>query len=191
MSRIVVNVATGHYVKGQRRLLDSLGGTGAIRWTDELPEGSPTHKDVPYAFKAYALEWARKNGYTQILWTDASIVALKSLDTIWDYSAEHGVWFANNGWNNAQWTCDAAYPLLFPLPLDDEPRAPEWKGSDTRGLELRTLEVARRVNSRVPHVVATAFAIDLNHKNGQTLVEQQRRASRLRIKNRRRTVRTS
>ena len=73
------------------------------QWRDALPDDSPTHAEVPYAFKAHAINRMRNDGYKQILWADASIVALKALNPIWNYAAEHGVWLANNGWNNAQW----------------------------------------------------------------------------------------
>lgn len=147
MRRLVVNVSTGRYVKGQERLTESLAlyGEDYKIWRDAYPPGSPTHEEMPYAFKARALWDALKKDCSLLLWADASIVALKPLQPIWDYAQEHGVWMADNGWNNAEWTADSAYPILFPT---------------------QELEDARNLNRQIRHVVATTFAIDAGNVTG-------------------------
>lgn len=161
MNRVVVNVATGaHYLKGQHRLTEALAllGEDYQVWPDKLPPGSPAHSEIPYAFKAYALEQARKSGYTLLMWADASIVPIAPLDPIFQYAEQHGVWLADNGWSNAQWTCDAAYPDLF---VDNG-----WG-----------IDFAREKNRKIKHVVATTFAIDVQHPKGALfLVEYMRLA---------------
>jgi hypothetical protein len=146
MNRIVVNVATGRYVKGQERLTEALATLGEDYrvWRDELPPGSPTHQETPYAFKAWALEAARLSGHTLMLWCDASIVPIAPLDPIFQYAEAHGVWLADNGWKNSQWTCDAAYGDLFDVDRED----------------------FRELNRKIKHVVATAFALDVMHPKG-------------------------
>lgn len=147
MKKTVVNVATGAFVRGQERLTEKLAELGEdyLIFRNELPPGSPTHELVPYAFKSYALQEAATRGAKLLLWADASIVPIRSLDPIWDYTKEHGVWFADNGWNNAQWTCDAAYkPLLGTNPTEE----------------------IRRVNRGIKHVVATTFALYLDDPRG-------------------------
>ena len=95
MFRAVVNVATGeHYRKGQARLarildfdLDILDlDTDLLLWEDlphldegdntaiyQIPAAWPSHRDKPYAFKAYALETAAQRGYDLLLWIDAAV----------------------------------------------------------------------------------------------------------------------
>lgn len=152
--RCIVNVATGeHYGRGQTRLLQSphLGDAGVLAYRDVLPQGCPRHEDRPYAFKAYAMQEAWKRGYSSIMWCDACILPQRSLEPIWEHAAEHGVWLSRNGWDNDQWTADHAYRYLFPNMNYDE---------------------ARKLNRQIPHVVATAFAVDLSHPNGRSFLKQ-------------------
>ena len=87
--RAIVNVASDSWVKGQERLTAKLAefGEDYVIWRDALPEGCPPHRTrgklgaptgcVPYAFKPYALNWASLQGYTSLLWCDASIVPIR------------------------------------------------------------------------------------------------------------------
>lgn len=164
MSRCIVSVATDSYVRGQERLVSELMKQGQCHmgWTNTLPAGSPPHRPrgicgapehlcVPYAFKAYALKAAAAEGYTTLLWCDACIVPVRSLVPLWERIERDGYWFAPCGWNNAQWTCDEAYRWLFP----DSP-----------------LEPARSINSTIPHVVATAFGLDISSEIGCTFLSE-------------------
>jgi hypothetical protein len=136
MSRCVVNVATGRFVIGQNRLA-SLLTVPLVKWTDNLPVASPAHKDVPYAFKAYALAEAGRE-YTTLLWADACIVP-RDLTPLFERIEREGYWMSRNGWMNSEWTADSAYA---------------------------DLKVTREENARIPHVVATAFGISLRHFKG-------------------------
>jgi hypothetical protein len=161
-NRAVVNVATGaHYIKGQERLTEALAELDEdyMVWRDTLPPDSPTHQNVPYAFKAFALEAARKKGHTLLMWADASIVPIAKLDPIWEYAEAHGVWLADNGWRNSQWTCDLAYPELFSY-LD------YTVIHNLTDVEDEVLECLKKMNRTIKHVVATAFALDLAHPKG-------------------------
>jgi hypothetical protein len=151
MSRCVVNVATGRYVKGQARLLGTLGEP-FLAWTDPAQIGAPSHQERPYAFKAYALQAAVRQGYTQLLWADACIVPnYCPLDRIWEHAKKHGVWLSKNGYWNYEWTAAEAYGPLGVTPEE---------------------------NKRIQHVVATAFAVDLEHPKGREfLAEYYRLAS--------------
>lgn len=164
----VVNVATGdHYLKGQARLVAALAGREnrpALRTWQRIPGNWPSHADEPYAFKAYALQHVADLGYTKLLWCDACIVPTGPLDRIWAYAAEHGAWMSHNGYSNYTWTADSAYPDLFPELTES-------------GIK----HIAREVNRGIPHVVATAFALDLHHPNGRAfLAEYYRLASETR-----------
>ena len=141
--RCVVNVATGRYVIGQRRL-ESLLSVPLVKWADSLPEFSPTHAEVPYAFKAWALHAACKQGFTTLLWADACIVPL-DLTQLFERIERDGYWMGRNGdWTNEEWTADSAY---------------------------KDLGITREHN-QIPHVVATAFGISLNHRLGVSFLEE-------------------
>lgn len=157
--RAVFNVATGpHYLRGQSRLMAWLEkfacGAQVIGWRDSLPPGSPSHQQNPYAFKAYALQHAMTNRArpTTLLWADASILPIRSLQPLWERIERDGYWISNNGWTNDQWTCDAAYPMLFP--------------------EAISLADAYRLNGQIPHVVATTFGISLDHPKGREFLAE-------------------
>ena len=155
--RAIVNVASDSWVKGQERLTAKLAefGEDYVIWRDALPEGCPPHRTrgklgaptgcVPYAFKPYALNWASLQGYTSLLWCDACILPIQPLGGLWAKIEEDGIWFARNGYMNYEWTADSAYADLF----------------HEKELEINGLEACKAMNRTIPHVVATAFGLDL------------------------------
>ena len=166
MRRCVVNVATGSYVRGQERLTEKLASMGVdyVHFRDRLPAGSPSHRDVPYAFKAYALEAAMLQGYTTLLWADACILPVKPLDELFERIERDGYWIGNNGWTNYEWTADSAYPDLFPG---------EWNLAHSGNKHMtaeRCLEDLRILNRKIPHVVATTFGVSLNQPRGKAIL---------------------
>jgi len=109
MSRVIINIATGAYIRGQERLrttLDEFNDTQLLAWTDESQIGSPTQKLNPYAFKIYAFEHALKNGYKQILWVDASVYAVRNLKPIWDTIKNEGYIMQYAGHLVGRWAND-------------------------------------------------------------------------------------
>jgi hypothetical protein len=155
MRRCIVNVATGHYVIGQRRLRDSpyIDPAEILTWADVMPPHSPSHLDVPYAFKAHAMRVAAEGGSDLVLWADACILPLRPLDRLWQQIETDGHWICRNGWANAEWTCDAAYPYLGVTPED---------------------------NWQIPHVVATAFGLNLRHPTGRAAMDEYLRLAQTR-----------
>lgn len=156
MRRAICCVATTpRYQKGMKRLANAvIEEVFAKRdiwraWNVE-PEGCPTHAQIPYAFKAYALKDVAHDA-DLLLWADASILPIRSLEPLWERIERDGYWFANNGWRNDQWTADSAYPDLFP---DD------------------TYDVARAVNSHIPHVVATSFGLNVKSEIGREFLNE-------------------
>jgi hypothetical protein len=149
MMRAVVNVATGHYAVGQERLGALLAAnhpdTLLFHWKDRMPAGCPDHHRVPYAFKAFAMKEVAGLGCKQLLWADSCIVPAQSLEPIWEHAREHGVWLSRNGWWNAEWTAESAYA---------------------------DLGVTKAENWNIPHVVATTFAVDLDHANGRAFLDE-------------------
>lgn len=144
--RCIVNVATGHFVIGQQRLLASPHLCADTRvWTNELPPGSPTHEAKPYAFKSHAL-MAVADEYPLLLWCDACIKPARSLEPLWERIERDGYWIAaNDGWDNWQWTAQAAY----------EP-----------------LKLTEKENRHIPHVIGGAFGVDTRTKIGRNILDE-------------------
>lgn len=155
MSRCVVNVAIGgrnqqKYIVGQERLRNQLKGETLRFYTNGYPVGCPEHKDIPYAFKAYALKEASAYA-TTLLWCDSCIVlGDRPLEELWEKIERDGYWISRNGWTNYEWTAESAYRDLFP----------------TFGLES-----AKDANRRIPHVIATAFGFTLGWTGARFLDE--------------------
>lgn len=145
--RCIINVATGGYVRGQQRLRNSPFAVDAsvVMFKDVMPPGSPSHYDIPYAFKAWALRDAIECGHLLLLWADASIVPIASLDPLWDRIEREGYWIERNGWRNSEWTAISAYEALDITPGE---------------------------NACIPHVVATAFGINVSHPKGYRIFSE-------------------
>ena len=168
MTRAVVNVATDSWVKGQARLMASpfLGeGTTRVVYHNCFPAGCPPHRQrghlgaplaecVPYAFKAYAMKEASAR-HDLLLWCDACVVPIRSLEPLWERIERDGYWMGVNGYTNYEWTADSAYPVLF------------------QEIDIScTLEQAREQNRNIPHVVATAFGLNVRHPKGKRFLDE-------------------
>ncbi len=111
MKKCVVSFAdTKFYQDKMKRLEDSLKGNfdGAfLGFTDVNQIGSPPHKEIPYAFKPYAIQKAIDMGYDLILWLDSPVVAIKSIEPVFDHIESNGyVFFNNYGHPLGKWTND-------------------------------------------------------------------------------------
>ena len=112
--RAVVSLATKSRSEGLldlERSLDDAGFRGArLIWRPgEWPAGAPAHEDVPFAFKAFCLEEARRRGHGAALWVDADAVVVGSLDPLFEQIEEHGyVLFDNRNYRLGQWASDEA-----------------------------------------------------------------------------------
>lgn len=101
----------GWHPKGVQRLkntllFDEVFKFDTITWTDAYPPDSPTHYQTPYAFKAFAFEYAKKLGYDIVLWLDSSIYAKHSIQPIIDQIKHDGHFMLKNGWKAGEWLCD-------------------------------------------------------------------------------------
>ncbi len=120
--RCVVNFAkaapwpNAWYPAGQKRLQRSLQDVGwkggALFYNEEMQVGAPSHRLAPYAFKLGAINQAVKEGYTTVLWADASVFAIQPLDPIFEHIEKHGHVFFMAGFNCAQWTNDRTLDLM-------------------------------------------------------------------------------
>jgi hypothetical protein len=166
MTRAIVNVATGPYVKGQERLKLAIAEMTQVRDKADLvqchtwqtiPSDWPTHQQKPYAFKAYALHESERYA-DLLLWCDACILPVKSLEPLWERIERDGYWMSRNGWTNYEWTADSAYRDLFSSEI-----LADYKTSRVQLEEL---------NKTIPHVVATAFGINVKHPKGAAFLKE-------------------
>jgi hypothetical protein len=102
----------GWYAQGVRRLERSLvfegWGGNILTWKDDYPPNSHRHEDFPYYMKIAAFEEALRQGYTHILWVDASFWAVKRPDKMFDIINDQGYYFFSSGYNLAQSVNDNA-----------------------------------------------------------------------------------
>lgn len=147
LRRAIVSVGTDRYEYGIDRLVDEVQRfcpDVQFNFWKQMPDGAPPQKEKPYAFKAYALAEAAKVN-DLLLWCDASIHILGSLERLWKKIEDEGYWLALNGWTNYEWTADSAYEDLFPgVPIEE----------------------ARELSKLFPQVVATSFGLNLRHPKG-------------------------
>ncbi len=122
MSRCIVNVATDRFVPLQERLVKSLAAAGyrdsLLAWRDGLPPGSPGHRDVPYAFKLYAIEEAAGRGHTSVLWLDAPCVAVRPFGPVFERIEREGHLLVTGGERLGNWAGDACL-AAFGIPRDE------------------------------------------------------------------------
>lgn len=111
----VVSVGIGKwYPRGLTRQADSLAGqpVDVVHWSGALPPNSPSHYDNPYAFKLHAISDARRQGYEQVFWLDASIWAIRPLAPLLALLSQRGYLLWNAGWSVGQWCTDAGLERL-------------------------------------------------------------------------------
>jgi len=61
-----------------------------ISWENLYPEGSPTHQQVPFAFKPFCFYEALKRGYQLILWMDSSILIKQPIEPLFELIERDG-----------------------------------------------------------------------------------------------------
>lgn len=85
---------------------NTLAGTEVRRG---LPNGCPTHKEVPYGFKPWLFKEAYDLGYRKILWMDSTICMVRNPKAIFDRMSRDGyVAFHNIGHDLKHYISDAA-----------------------------------------------------------------------------------
>lgn len=102
---IVVNFATGHYLRGQHRLATSLYKAGASGlFFDKYHDiGSPSHQVSPYEFKLHSIRKAFEQDDI-VLWADASMWLVGDLSKIEEIIKKDGYFFTEAGHYTARWT---------------------------------------------------------------------------------------
>ena len=114
MKKCVVSFANGpgHYLTAMKRLEKSFKDVGfdgdCLMFSSYEEIGSPTHQEVPYAFKAYSIKKAIELDYDLILWADSVVHASKSVAPVFDHIEKYGyLFFDNIGWTIGDYTSDA------------------------------------------------------------------------------------
>jgi hypothetical protein len=112
MSNVIIcSGVGGWYPKGVERLEQSLKDVGwggsVLTWKDEYPPGSPPHQANPYAFKLFALEEARRQGFRNVLWCDSSVWATKNPEPVFSIIQNQGYYLWECGYMCNSWTNDA------------------------------------------------------------------------------------
>ncbi len=172
--RCVVNFAkaapwpNAWYPAGQKRLQRSLQDVGwkdgALFFNNELQVNSPSHNVAPYAFKMGCLNEAVKQGYTTLLWADASVFAIKPIEPIFEHIEHHGHIFFMAGFNCAQWTNDRALDILG-VTRDEAEKMPMYMAL-CFGLDLRK-DRSRIFLERLSHYALNTDALRGSWENGR------------------------
>lgn len=141
-NKVIVSVGVGSwFAKGIDRFEKTAREHGYdgdfLVWKNGYPEGSPTHQQVPYAFKTLAMLEAIEQRYDSALWVDAAIVVIKPLDALWEQIERDGYWIPLNGWDTGQWCADRA---------------------------LDPLGITRDQAFDIPHAMACAMGFDLRDR---------------------------
>lgn len=105
------------YTKGIKRMEQSLKDVGFdgdfFCFTNILDISSPSHDDVPYAFKPCAIKKVKDMGYDLVLWMDAPVYATKSLDALFKHiEMEGSLFFDNLGYSIGDFTSDECLRLF-------------------------------------------------------------------------------
>jgi hypothetical protein len=171
LTRAVVNVAsTPHTQKGQARLMAALESLGENTYYmarhymarhEQQFGNSPLHSQIPYAFKSYALAFARDEGAETLIWADACILPIRSLEPVWEKIERDGYLLMNNGFSNYEWTADSAYPDFFARMYGKEDRA--WPSR---------IEALRAINQGIPHTVGGFFGLSMRHELGRAFLAE-------------------
>lgn len=117
MKPCIVNVGISHwYPKGTARLLESLRNVGYtgdhLVFTEHFPSGSPSHEEVPYHFKTFAMLQAMGMGYDVLLWVDSSIWAAQPIVPLLERIQQEQYMIWNCGFSVGQWCTDAALDIM-------------------------------------------------------------------------------
>ncbi len=115
----IINFADekGNYLKGQKRLAESLskqgyqGNVHLFQSHTQIP-GCRPHHEVKYGFKTHAIKMMRDMGYDVVLYVDASIWAVRNVMPCLQHIYEKGHLFEKTGHSLGQWCNDYTLGVL-------------------------------------------------------------------------------
>jgi len=171
MKRTLVTLGTEpYYSVGVKRMYESVIKNDPTiefaSWSKTYPTNSPTHQELPYAFKTFAMLEARKNGSELAVWLDSPGVVLRKLDPLYDLIARQGYYFVANGWSVGQWSSDLCLEY-FSISREKAFEIPQVAGGFW-GLDFRTELASSFMDEIQSHVKAkTPFFGDWVNTQGQ------------------------
>lgn len=86
--------------------------TDRMIWRDSWPPGSPSHSQLHYGFKFYALKWAFDKGYRRAIWLDAGTELLAPMDPVEDKLKRDGYALLTGPDVLGEWISDGALAYL-------------------------------------------------------------------------------
>lgn len=154
MKVTVCTLGIGHrYPLGVARLIKSMHetnpGVEVMAWVNRLPPGAPERVVVDgydytaYCAKPFAMKAAMDAGADIVIWLDAAVRAIRSLQPLVDHIAEVGYYLAPNGFTIGEWSNDETLE--------------EFGYTRTGALSL-------------PECASGIFGIDPHHPNGENIV---------------------
>lgn len=120
---VIVNFAdpVGWYPDGQARFVSSMRQQGfhgdACLFSSTQSLKCPTHAEVPYAFKVYAIREMRARGFDTVFYGDASIYAVREVTPVFEHIRVYGYYLETTEHNLGTWCSDAA---LAQMDIDRE-----------------------------------------------------------------------
>lgn len=155
----------GNYYAGMKRLEESLVGkfNGTfLGFTDEDSIGAPNHMISHYAFKIHAIAHALRKGFTNLLWLDASVYAVGSIDHIFDEIESNGYIMQEAGHMVGTWSSDETLNY-FKITRDEAMEMPMYGNAGFLGLDFR-YEIANSFfSSWATAMVSGLFMQDWNN----------------------------
>jgi len=72
-----------------------------------------SHKEAPYQFKSYIIQYAKEQGYDKVIWLDSSVIVTRNLNHYLTLLEELGViLFDNPGCLESTWTADNCLEIM-------------------------------------------------------------------------------
>jgi len=107
-----VTYADGPYIPIQATLIKSIykhhpdATVFSFHDIKEISPDCPPHRESPYGFKVYAVEYARKRGYDVVIWLDSPNRLIRPIDEWLPEIEKVGVYLQRDGWQCGQWAND-------------------------------------------------------------------------------------
>ena len=150
MNPVIINLATGRYLKGQERLKQSVQRYSpkipVMSWQNEFQiNGCPKHSVNPYAFKPYAFIQAMSKDYDVVFWMDASCYLIKDIQPILDIVERDGYFMHEAG---------------------------HWAGTWSNDNSLQYFGLTREEAMKIPMFTAGCFGLNLKSEIGLKFLSQ-------------------
>lgn len=135
--------------------LDRFGYAGEyLSWGERYPDGAPTHAEVPMGYKPYCVDEARRRGFRQVIWMDASIRLKRPLDYLFEMIDAKGYVFYSEEHSIGQFCKDEA---------------------------LATLQISRDEAFRLPSVWSCVLGLDLSTEPANRFLDEWKRLASDRV----------